>query len=249
MRYALLISYDGTNYSGWQTQPGKVTIQQTVEEAILSAFGESVKLKASGRTDAGVHAEGQVAHFDMQRMIEGRAVKYVLNRFLPEDIRILKSVQATESFDCNRNAKRKTYDYKVYFSEIPLPLRDRFAVNCYGNFDFSKMESACRAMEGEHDFKCFCASGSSVKTTVRTIYSIKLNYHATHLIISVCGNGFLYNMVRSIAGEILAIGSGQKTLESLMKALGTGDRSLIAKTMPARGLTLRSVEYEEKIFD
>ena len=185
----------------------------------------------------------------MQRQIEGRAVKYVLNRLLPEDIRILKSVQVSEHFDCNRNAKRKTYEYKIYFSEIPLPLKDRYAVNCYGNFDYSLMESACALMEGEHDFKCFCASGSSVKTTVRTIYSLKLNHHGSHLIISVCGNGFLYNMVRSIAGEILAIGSGQKTFESLKTALETGDRSLVAKTMPARGLTLRSVEYEEKIFD
>ena len=248
MRFVLKIAYDGTAYAGWQRQKNAVSVQQLLEEALLRALGQEVKVTASGRTDAGVHALGQVCHFDAKGVtVPPEKMPDCVNCFLPSDIRALQGWLGEEGFDSNRSAKRKTYCYRLYEGEKDNPLLSRYAVRVEGLPHLDVLQAAAKLMEGEHDFKAFCASGSSVKTTVRTVYEVKVEkemiFGAPVTTVSVTGNGFLYNMVRTMVGEIIEIASGRKTAESLSLAYETGDRSLLGKTMPAKGLTLVDVQY------
>lgn len=248
MRYVLKIAYDGTEYAGWQRQKNALSVQQVLEESVLKALNESVRITASGRTDAGVHSAGQVCHFDSEKLtIPPERLPDCLNKILPSDIRALAGAEGKNGFDSNRSAKRKTYAYSLYVSEREMPLKERYAVRIDSAPSKEKLQEVAKFFEGEHDFKAFCASGSSVKTTVRTVYEVRIeescSYGGRDLKIYVTGNGFLYNMVRTMTGELLALASGKKTVESLRTAFETGDRSLLAKTMPAKGLTLMSVDY------
>ncbi|MBQ9081428.1 MAG: tRNA pseudouridine(38-40) synthase TruA [Clostridia bacterium] len=249
--YFLVLSYDGTAFNGWQAQ-GKSslrTVQETLEGVAKAVFGSPTKITASGRTDAGVHAMGQVCSFTTDTTIPPEKIADCFNAKLPPDIRIQKSGLAAEGFDACRSAKKKTYGYSLYFSPRENPLKERFCVRVSGTPDFEKMQAAARLLEGEHDFKAFCAANSSAKTTVRTVYSIKIRQERTftgeELRIYVTGNGFLYNMVRTVVGTLLDIGFGRKSLEHLKKALAAGDRNSVGRTMPAKGLCLMSVEYSE----
>lgn len=248
MRYAILVSYDGTEYAGWQRQKNAVSVQEVLEDAFYSAFSKRVKITASGRTDAGVHALGQVCHFDAELSIPKDKLPEAVNKYLPNSIRILKSTATKEDFNANKTAKRKTYLYRLYFSSQEIPLLERFAVHIDGTADVKKLKECGSLLTGTHDFKAFCASGSSVLTTERTVYEIRVEetstYGAKEVDIYVCGNGFLYNMVRTIVGEMLGYMQGKKTGEDVRKALETGDRNLVGKTMPAKGLTLYNVEYD-----
>ena len=248
MRYVLKIAYDGTDYAGWQCQKNAPSVQEKIEEAIYQALGARIRVTASGRTDAGVHAAGQVCHFDSDAItVPPEKMPDCLNRFLPTDSRILEGWQAAESFDCNRSAKRKTYCYSLYVSPWEMPLKQRYAVRIENAPPLSVLQTCARLFEGEHDFKAFCASGSSVKTTVRTVYEVRVeeseSFGSRDIKIFVTGNGFLYNMVRTMTGELLELASGRRTKESLWQAYQTGDRALLGKTMPAKGLTLLQVEY------
>ena len=248
MRYVLKIAYDGTEYAGWQCQKNAPSVQEKIEEAIYQALGARIRVTASGRTDAGVHAAGQTCHFDLDSSVPPQKMPDCLNRFLPTDIRILEGWQAAESFDCNRSAKRKTYCYSLYVSPWEMPLKQRYAVRIENAPPLSVLQTCARLFEGEHDFKAFCASGSSVKTTVRTVYEVHVeegeSYGSRDLKIYVTGNGFLYNMVRTLVGELLELASGRKTEKQLQTAFETGKRELLGKTMPAKGLTLVRVEYD-----
>lgn len=248
MRYVLKIAYDGTEYAGWQCQKNAPSVQEKIEEAIYQALGARIRVTASGRTDAGVHAAGQTCHFDLDSSVPPQKMPDCLNRFLPTDIRILEGWQAAESFDCNRSAKRKTYCYSLYVSPWEMPLKQRYAVRIENAPPLSVLQTCARLFEGEHDFKAFCASGSSVKTTVRTVYEVRVeegeSYGSRDLKIYVTGNGFLYNMVRTLVGELLELASGRKTEKQLQTAFETGKRELLGKTMPAKGLTLVRVEYD-----
>ncbi|MBE5751096.1 MAG: tRNA pseudouridine(38-40) synthase TruA [Clostridiales bacterium] len=250
MRYVMKIAYDGTNYAGWQRQKNAVSIQEKAELAVLDALGVKVNITASGRTDAGVHAAGQVCQFDADLTVPPEKMPDCLNRYLPEDIRIVDGWQGADDFDCNRSAKRKTYCYSLYVSGRDMPLKDRYATRVENAPSLEILQAAAKLFEGEHDFKAFCASGSSVKTTVRTVYEVRVeesqSYHSRDLKIYVTGNGFLYNMVRTLVGELLDIASNRKTQESLKQAFASGKRELLGKTMPAKGLTLVDVCYEEK---
>ena len=249
MRYVLTIAYDGTAYAGWQCQKNAPSVQETLENAVYSALGVRVKTTASGRTDAGVHAAGQTCHFDAEFTVPPDKMPDCLNHFLPPDIRIVDGWAASENFDCNRSAKRKTYRYSLYVSKREMPLKERYAARVENAPSLAKLKAAAKLFEGEHDFKAFCASGSSVKTTVRTVYEVKveeMEIFALRVVkIYVTGNGFLYNMVRTMAGELLDLASSKKAEESLQKAFQTGDRNLLGKTMPAKGLLLQSVEYNQ----
>lgn len=253
MRYALLVSYDGTNYGGWQVQPNTVTVQSKMEEAALSLFGVPTPVVASGRTDSGVHARAQVCHFDADTGIPAEKLADALNMRLPEDISVIASAAAPAGFDSNRSAKRKTYCYRMYISPRRNPLKDRYSAWVKGSADLSKMISVSRYFEGEHDFKAYSKSGSAAKTTVRTIYSVEVKYNralgATDVEIYVTGNGFLYNMVRTIAGTMLNFAQGAIDLERVRRSLASGERKLAGKTMPACGLTLENVDYGVKIFE
>lgn len=249
MRYVLKIAYDGTAYAGWQRQKNALSVQESLEGAILSALGEDVRVTASGRTDAGVHAAGQVCHFDSDKItVPPEKMPDCLNRYLPPDIRAIEGWEGDEGFDSNRSAKRKTYCYSLYVSAREMPLKDRFSVRIEDAPCLEILQAKAKLFEGEYDFKAFCASGSSVKTTVRRVYQVRVeegkSYGSRDLKIYVTGNGFLYNMVRTMVGELLDLALDRRLEESLFTAYETGDRSLLGKTMPAKGLTLLNVEYE-----
>ncbi len=249
MRYAILVAYDGTAYGGWQMQKNAITVQQVLEEAAKTVFCKRVPITASGRTDSGVHAAGQVCHFDADTTIPPEKIADALNAYLPEDISVLKSVAAPENFDASRSAKKKTYVYKIYFARRHNPLKDRYAVCVKSGANLEKLREISSAFVGEHDFKAYCKSGSQVKTTVRTVYSVQVNSEGEDVEISVCGAGFLYNMVRTIVGTMLYYADGVLSREEVLRSLTEGDRNLVGKTMPAKGLTLKSVEYGFKLFN
>lgn len=260
-RYALLVAYDGTAYGGWQIQKNNVTVQQKMQEAAEEIFGAPTTVTASGRTDSGVHASGQVCHFDAETSIPPERIAEAFNALLPQDISVLASAQAPAGFDSNRSAKRKTYCYKMYFSSRRNPLLDRYSLWVRGRADLQKLQYICRFFEGEHDFKAYSKSGSTAKTTVRTIYSVEVASREVppgdggnsgifsadgriEVNIFVTGNGFLYNMVRTIAGTVLGYSQGFITEEQIALSLKTGDRSLVGKTLPPNGLELVSVRYD-----
>lgn len=249
MRYVLKIAYDGTDYAGWQYQPNALSVQEVLEESVFLALSQRVKITASGRTDAGVHAAGQVCHFDGDFTVPPEKMPDCLNRFLPDGVRVLEGWGADESFDSNRSAKRKTYCYSLYVSPREMPLKDRYSVRIESAPTIEELRSFAKLFEGEHDFKAFCASGSSVKTTVRTVYEVAVrereDFGLRVLEIFVTGNGFLYNMVRTMVGELLDLASKKRDRESLFLAYQTGERKLLGKTMPAKGLTLMQVDYEQ----
>ena len=256
MNTALLVAYDGTDFCGWQVQANGRTVQGELERAIEAAFGSFSRVTGSGRTDAGVHAAGQVCNFALADgiKISPARVADALNAKLPPDVRVLQSCAAPEGFDACRAAKRKTYRYFVYFSRREQPLLERYAVRAGEPFDPELARAAADLVEGEHDFAAFSSAGSSVKTTVRTVYSVALTSPSVFpggprtLAVDVCGNGFLYNMVRILAGAILDCAAGRLPPERLREALCGGGRELLGKTMPARGLTLLSVDYGFPLF-
>ena len=243
MRYVLRVAYDGTNYCGWQVQPNGNTVQAELNGALCKAFGESVCAVASGRTDAGVHALGQVCHVDLSAHISGSKLADALNSRLPKDISVLQSAVAPDGFDANRTAKKKTYRYSLYFAQRRNPLFDRYAVWVKGEPQIDKLKEAAACFTGTHDFAAYCASRSQVKTTVRTVYSFDVKEEDGLTNLYVCGNGFLYNMVRTLAGTALWYAEGKLSLEDIAATLSSGDRSGTGKTMPPNGLTLMSVDY------
>ncbi len=244
MRIKITVSYDGTLFCGWQVQPDKRSVQGELENALFMVTGERKRITGSGRTDSGVHAIGQVAHFDTENSTVNPDKFYrALNAHLPEDIRVIKSERAGDDFDACRTAKLKTYRYSFYLSEVENPLKERYAVRLEKGVDIGKMITASKVFVGEHDFKCMCASGSSIKTTVRTIYSIDILEDGEDLTFTVTGNGFLYNMVRILVGTLIKAGKGEMGIEELKEMLESKKRSLGGRTLPAKALCLMKVEY------
>ena len=252
MRYVILLAYDGTDYGGWQIQKNSITVQEKLEEACEKVFGVKTCVTASGRTDSGVHAAGQVCHFDAETTIPAEKIADVLNRFLPPDISVLRSSAAPENFDANRSAKRKTYCYKFYLADRRNPLKDRFSVWVKNPLNIAKLQHISGSFVGKHDFKAYCKSGSQVKTTVREVYSVDVkiekNELSTDIEIYVCGGGFLYNMVRTIAGTMINFAEGSLSEGEIARSLSEGDREAVGRTMPAKGLTLEKVEYGVPLF-
>ena len=246
MRYKITLSYDGSGFCGWQSQKSGGSIQDAVEFALEKLTGIKTRVTASGRTDAGVHALGQICQLDGETNIPAEKLRECFNRILPPDVRILKSARAYEGFDCTRAKKKKTYVYRAYFAESELPLSERFAVRLPQKPDLASMQAACALVTGEHDFAAFRATGSSAKTTVRTLYSASCRAReeegATHYEIEVCGNGFLYNMVRIIAGTLIQAGGGKIEPEAVKEILQAKDRSAAGPTAPAHGLTMLGIE-------
>lgn len=248
MRYVLKVAYDGTDYCGWQIQNNGVSVQQKLTDAAYAAFNRKVNFTASGRTDSGVHAAGQICHADIDCGVPGERLADALNPHLPPDIGVLASAVAPEGFDANRSAKRKTYIYRMYFSSRRNPLKDRYSAQVRAVADLAAMRQAAGIFVGEHDFKAYCSSGSQVLTTVRTVYSVDVVQSGEDVSIAVCGGGFLYNMVRTMAGTILWYSLGRMPRDGVRRSLETGDRALVGKTMPACGLTLDSVDYGFPLF-
>lgn len=243
MRIKLTLCYDGTQFCGWQTQKNGRSVQQTVEEAVFCVTGERVRVTGSGRTDAGVHAEGQTAHFDTESSVPAEKFRPALNAFLPSDVKIIKSEAAEKDFHACDGAKKKTYRYRLYVSKTENPLKERYAARIFPAPDFEKMKEAAAKFVGEHDFAAFKASGGSAKTSVRTVYAFDVDKAGEEYIFTVCGNGFLYNMVRITAGAVIAAGEGKINAEDVSAALNNGVRPKNVKTLPAKGLCLVKVEY------
>lgn len=249
--YFFVLAYDGTSFNGWQAQRKEHlrTVQETLEGAAKEIFGTDTAMTASGRTDAGVHAVGQVCSFRADTTIPPEKLADCFNTVLPSDVRVLQSGRAEKGFDACRSAKRKTYVYSLYFSRRENPLKERFCVRVGGMPDFEEMSAAAKMLEGEHDFKAFCAADSSAKTTVRTLFGVEIcrenAFTGEEVRIYVTGNGFLYNMVRTIVGTLLDVGFGRRSLADVERALSAGERTAVGRTMPAKGLCLLKVEYAE----
>nr|WP_312579065.1 tRNA pseudouridine(38-40) synthase TruA [Sedimentibacter sp.] len=239
----LIIAYEGTNYYGWQTQLDRVTIQETIENAISIITKEQPDLVGSGRTDRGVHALGQVANFITETKIETDKIKLALNANLPKDIRILSSEEVPLEFNSRFDAHNKTYMYQIYNDRVSSPFYRNYAYFIPSELNFEKMEAASKFLVGTHDFKGFMSAGSEVKTTVRTIFSTKLLREGKTLRLYVNGSGFLYNMVRIIAGTLIDIGKGTKEVSCIQKALEFKDRTILGHTAKPEGLFLKEVDY------
>ncbi|MDE6691361.1 MAG: tRNA pseudouridine(38-40) synthase TruA [Clostridia bacterium] len=248
MRYVIKVAYDGTHFCGWQVQNNGRTVQEELNGAVCKAFGEDATVTASGRTDAGVHALSQICHVDLNTDIAGEKLADALNQRLPDDVSVISSAVAPQGFDANRSAKQKTYVYKMYFSPRRNPLYDRYAVWVKSAPDIGKMREAAQTFVGEHDFAAYCASGSQVKTTVRRVYSFNVEEDGAFVSLEVCGNGFLYNMVRTLAGTVLWYSLGKLSAEDIAASLERGDRNKVGKTMPAKGLVLKDVDYGCELF-
>lgn len=245
-RVRLVVAYDGTHYHGWQLQPGAVTIESVLNEALSGLLGEEIQVIGASRTDSGVHARGNVAVFDTEHRMPADKICLALNQRLPEDIRVQSSQEVPAHWHPRRCACVKTYEYKILNRRIELPSSRLYSHFCHFNLDFEKMCQAAERLVGEHDFKSFCNVRTQVKDTVRTVYSIEVSRDQEDMItIRIRGNGFLYNMVRIIAGTLLSVGMGQREPEDMAAILKAADRSAAGPTAPAKGLTLIGMEYEE----
>jgi len=244
MRYKLIISYDGTNYCGFQKQKNPNTVQEILENALCKVLKSNVSLVASGRTDAGVSAIEQVCHMDYDNAIDNKKFLGYANSILPSDIRILDIDMIDNGFHARYSAKRKTYEYLFYVGKTHIPVYDNIASNIGYNVNLEDMKRACKEFLGEHDFSAFCASNTNVKDMTRTIYAIDIiNVEDQLYKLVVTGNGFLYNMVRIIMGTLIEVGIGKKSYMDIAEIIKSKDRNKAGKTAEAKGLYLKKVEY------
>jgi len=245
-RILLTVSYDGTAYSGWQRQNNGPSVQQTLEEALTRLTGAFVRVTGASRTDAGVHALGQRAHFDTLSRIPPDKYPFALNTMLPADIRVLDGLHVPDTLHARFSVMEKTYTYRIHnarhasallrdlTAHVPVPLNDR------------AMHEAAQVLNGTHDFAAFRATGGSAKTTVRTLRDIAVARSGDMITLTVTGNAFLYNMVRIIAGTLIDIGQGRLPPQALSRALLSGDRLDLGITAPACGLELTRITYPEE---
>ena len=240
----LTIEYDGRDFNGWQKQPDKLNIQGTIENAIKAITGEEVELNASGRTDAGVHAYAQVANFKTNSNLPTEKFPIAINSKLKKSIIIKKAEEVDERFHSRLTCKRKTYRYVINNSCTGTAIYRNLEYHIATKIDVEKMKEAAKYFEGEHDFKAFKASGTSSKSSVRTIYEAKVYKTDEKICIELTGNGFLYNMVRIIAGTLVEVGIGKILPEQISTIIKEGKRENAGKTLPAHGLYLLNVEYE-----
>lgn len=242
-RVMLKVAYDGTNYHGWQIQPNVVTIESVLNETLSRLFLEDIKVIGASRTDTGVHALGNIAVFDTDARMPAEKMSYALNQKLPEDIRIQLSKEVAPDFHPRRQNSKKTYEYKILNCAFPMPVYRLYSYYTYVALDVEKMCKAAAHLVGEHDFKSFCSVNTVAETTVRTIYDITVKKSGDMIAIRVTGSGFLYNMVRIIAGTLMEVGRGSIAPEYVEEILNARDRTKAGPTAPACGLTLIGYEY------
>jgi tRNA pseudouridine38-40 synthase len=243
-RIKLVVAYDGTNYHGWQVQDNGITIEEVLNRTISELVQEDIKVIGASRTDAGVHACGNVAVFDTESRIPGDKFSFALNQRLPEDIRIQESCEVDADFHPRYADTVKTYEYNILNRRFELPSKRLYAAFCYYPMDIERMNQAAAYLVGEHDFKSFCSAGAQVQTTVRTIYAVNVTKEDDMVHIRITGNGFLYNMVRIIAGTLMQVGTGLMEPEQVKEILEARDRSKAGPTAVAKGLTLVEIRYE-----
>ncbi|MBO4980841.1 MAG: tRNA pseudouridine(38-40) synthase TruA [Lachnospiraceae bacterium] len=242
-RVRLTVAYDGTNYHGWQIQNNGITIESELNRCLSDLLGEPVEVIGASRTDSGVHALENIAVFDTESPMPAEKISYALNQRLPEDIRIQRSEEVAADWHPRHCKSRKTYEYRIYRGEFPMPVRRLYAYFTYRSLCVEDMREAAAYLVGEHDFKSFCQTGAQVESTVRTIYLIEVEEQGVELVIRVCGNGFLYNMVRIIAGTLMEVGQGRRAPSDMPAILDAKDRRAAGPTAPAHGLTLMRYEF------
>ena len=244
-RIRIIIEYDGTNYVGWQLQPNGVSVQQRLAEALFSVTGEHGVIHGSGRTDSGVHARAQVAHFDTEARMDASKFAVAMNMSLPRDIRVLYSEETDASFHARFSAKEKTYRYAVQLGPHARVFTRDTALHVHTALDFDAMCRAAACCTGAHDFSAFMSAGVSMENTVRTVFLSEWSRTEPYLYYSVTGSGFLYNMVRILVGTMLEVGSHKRDESCIAHALKTHDRRDAGPTAPAHGLTLMRVRYPD----
>lgn len=244
MRIKLTVAYDGTNYHGWQIQPNSLTIEECLNKAISELFNEDILIIGASRTDAGVHAHGNVAAFDVDTRMEPSRIAFAINDKLPKDIRVLDSMEVPDSFHPRFDAKDKEYKYNITNRRIYLPTERLYSYFYHRPLDINKMQRAANHLIGEHDFTSFASIHSQTNTFVRTLYECNVDSGDNgKLIISVRGNGFLYNMVRIIAGTLIKVGADAISCDEIPDILNAKNRSLAGPTAPAHGLILHNISY------
>lgn len=242
----MLLAYDGTNYAGWQVQEGQgrvKTIQGTVEKALALITGERIRVTGAGRTDAGVHARGQVIHFDTDSRIPVPSFPAALNSVLPPDIRFYGAEEVSPDFHAQYQAREKTYRYTIDCGPVPDVFLRNYACHISYQLDLPAMQEAAKLLLGTHDFRSFCASGSSVKNFVRTVKALEICQSDFLIYVNITADGFLYNMVRIIVGTLLEIGRGKLPSGYMAELISAQDRTLAGPTAPAKGLCLEQVVY------
>ena len=248
-RVRMVVAYDGTAYRGWQLQPNGITIEQVLNRELTALLKEPISVIGASRTDSGVHARGNVAVFDTENRMPADKICFALNQRLPEDIRVQSSEEVPADWHPRKANCTKTYEYKVLNRKISMPFERLYAHFCYFNLDLDKMREAAAYLVGEHAFKTFCTVRTQAEETVRTIYSLDITKQDDMITIRISGSGFLYNMLRIIAGTLLEFGMVAYLPEHVEKILDARDRQAAGRTAPARGLTLVSMEYQQELPD
>jgi tRNA pseudouridine38-40 synthase len=243
--FKLVVSYDGTDFHGWQTQPAQRTVQQTLEESLAALTGQTVRVNASGRTDTGVHAVGQVVNFRCDTQLAAEVFVRGLNAHLPADVVVKDAAEVPESFDANRDARRKLYRYVIHDGPVTDLFLRRYCHHSRYQLDAPAMARAAAVLRGEHDFACFETEWPNRASSVRTVTHLTLNRFGDWLWLDVEADGFLYNMVRAIAGTLLNVGRGYWPETQVAEILQSRDRMLAGPTAPAAGLFLMRVTYDE----
>ena len=240
----LRLQYEGTRYQGWQKQTSTDnTIQGKMETLLTKMCGEPIEIAASGRTDAGVHALGQVANFHTNTSLSTEEIMDYCNRYLPEDIAVVEATEAAERFHSRLNATGKRYRYRIINSEVPDVFWRRYAVEEPASLDLEAMRHAAEYLLGEHDFKAFTSAKKSKKSTIRRIDEIRIERTGNRVEFVFTGNGFLHHMIRILMGTLLEVGKGFRTPESVSEVLASGDRAMAGPLVPAKGLVLEEVFY------
>ena len=245
MRVKLVVAYDGTNYKGWQVQPNGITIEEVLNRKLTDLLGEPIVVMGASRTDSGVHSLGNVAIFDTNTRMPAEKISFALNQRLPEDIVVQDSCEVPWDWHPRYQNSRKTYEYRILNRTFRMPNR-RFDTYFYHHpLDVEKMQQAASYLVGEHDFKSFCSIHAQVETTVRRIDALTVDKKEDIITIRITGNGFLYNMVRIIAGTLIRVGTGEYKPEQIPEILAAKDREMAGPTAPAHGLTMIGIEYED----
>ena len=243
-RIHLIVEYDGTAYAGWQRQANAMTVQEKLERAILKLTGEELCVSGASRTDAGVHALGQSAHFDTESRIPADKFSFALNTMLPPDIRVTRCEEVSPEFHARFSTRGKRYRYLFHAAPHAGALTRNTHAHVIYPLDVERMQAEAQDLVGTHDFAAFAASGSVVKDTVRTIYRAEVTSSGSEIRLIVEGSGFLYNMVRIIAGTLIGVGSGKLEPGAFRRAIASGNRLDLGITAPAHGLTLMEVFYD-----
>ena len=246
-RIMLTVAYEGTKYCGWQVQPNGITVEEVLNEELSRLLKEDIQVIGASRTDAGVHAMGNVAVFDTNTQIPAEKLSYALNRSLPDDIVIQNSREVRKNFHPRKTESRKTYEYRIWNADFVQPFNRNYTHFIYNELDVEAMQKAANYLLGEHDFTSFCSIKTQVPDHVRTIYELSITKKDQLITLRIRGNGFLYNMVRIIAGTLLQVGMHRIKPEEVKNILEAKNREAAGPTAPAKGLMLIGIEYLENI--